>query len=1097
MAMNKKKRGWFFPAGTLLLALLMVFGVACLPGCAPEDAPETGTTAGTEPVPEEVNDFIYATGFEETDSEKFTVGDFGLDPSAATASTKYADWSLVAPYDGEHGSVQIKKLNDNQVLSLSNSGKKEEFNNSIRLRRDGFENLDEVWVSYKAAFSSRSVAASFPAPGGAAWATCFGVNSTGWVCAKTEGKWRGLTYADMSGVPVEAMKWYTVEVHYAKGESTATVEVYIDGQLTRAAACDAFNGQITGLLLEISALGIGECELFVDNLTVSAQRLDSIREPASLIEIEEVTDVTITKVDMTAADGKADTYTMAVGMQGVVAAEVAPANADYQTIRWTSGDPRVATVNSSGKVLALSPGTTVITAASAEPGSTVCDTITVVVAEPAVMKTIPVASVEELKAALAEVASINAADGMTGNIEIVLAGGNYYLTETLKLGVEHSGNNGYHVIIKAAENAEPVLSGASVVTGSWTKEAAGYYSIQVSKDFNSRQLFVNNARAIRARSEDGLAGCKFITDAAGKSIGITGQYPELASYRYPEDLELVFLQEWTQPRAGVDHIVDNGDGTVDLIMDQPGWGYVTNKGGTSVGNKGPAWYENALELLDEPGEWYLDTHTGEEYNILYYMPRPWEDLATAYVTMPTLDNSVDIEGADGALVAVSGTFADDKHNEVTAQVMNIHFEGITFADTTWMRPSAGYGVSDAQNNHIREHGDVLAPGAVVVEAADSIWFTGCTFTRLGINALQMINGVQNSLIIGNHFYDISGSAINIGEPDTEAANANAQGLNAMVNNDVLNNYIHNIGVDYGSSAAISVGFAADVDMTHNEIFDIPYSAWHIGYGWNNIFPCNTKNMLLEYNFIHDIMGKGIYDGGAVYTIGNTSGEGYNYVQRNYFRNQMNSFGVLYADQGTTWFKFVENVIDLSESPAWHSGTPKWNHVNKAGGHVHYINNFSTTSSPTETSTTSTDEGISIEIPKVSMDAGWTDPIALDVVANAGLESAYRDLRKGQVERLEVQVDGAVYDGVEKELKVGASAQLSFTASAIRGGKIVTEGLDYKYYYASQDPAVAEVDENGLVVAKSVGNTTIRVWIVSNNMVKMEKIAVEVKDTAAK
>ena len=79
----------------------MVFGVACLPGCAPEDAPETGTTAGTEPVPEEANDFIYATGFEETDSEKFTVGDFGLDPNAATASTKYADWSLVAPYDGE------------------------------------------------------------------------------------------------------------------------------------------------------------------------------------------------------------------------------------------------------------------------------------------------------------------------------------------------------------------------------------------------------------------------------------------------------------------------------------------------------------------------------------------------------------------------------------------------------------------------------------------------------------------------------------------------------------------------------------------------------------------------------------------------------------------------------------------------------------------------------------------------------------------------------------------------------------------------------------------------------------------------------------
>ena len=120
-------------------------------------------------------------------------------------------------------------------------------------------------------------------------------------------------------------------------------------------------------------------------------------------------------------------------------------------------------------------------------------------------------------------------------------------------------------------------------------------------------------------------------------------------------------------------------------------------------------------------------------------------------------------------------------------------------------------------------------------------------------------------------------------------------------------------MDYGSSAAISVGFAADVDMTHNEIFDIPYSAWHIGYGWNNIFPCNTKNMLLEYNFVHDYMGDGIYDGGGIYVLGNTSGDGYNIARYNYCRNQMNLSGALYADQGTTWFRFQENVVDLSET----------------------------------------------------------------------------------------------------------------------------------------------------------------------------------------
>ena len=39
------------------------------------------------------------------------------------------------------------------------------------------------------------------------------------------------------------------------------------------------------------------------------------------------------------------------------------------------------------------------------------------------------------------------------------------------------------------------------------------------------------------------------------------------------------------------------------------------------------WIENAYELLDEPGEWYLDRSRHE----LFYRPRPGEDLATARV----------------------------------------------------------------------------------------------------------------------------------------------------------------------------------------------------------------------------------------------------------------------------------------------------------------------------------------------------------------------------------------------------------------------------------------------------------------------------------
>ena len=1285
-----------------------------------------------------VNEVIYATGFEETDEEKFAEGDFGIDATGANASTKYPQWSLNSAYDSTYGSIRIKKINGNQVLSVKNDcGTGGLDNRTIQLRRNGFGDRDEVWVSYNAAFSAVKAAAFLPSPYGSTWATYFGDNGGAWKWATKSGTWEPMAYTDGSDMTVETMKWYTVEVHYAKGDAAAIIEVYIDGKLTDAAAYASFNGQVNGLMLELNRWGYGECEMFIDNIqvstqrhtpaatpaslvtetneiiystgfettgegelfvndsfgdftskdgsyysanypqwsmttamdpncgltiktfngnrvlsltsncgdktnaipsadiilrrdldvedgalwlsynvavtqktcdfmpcftggsamsvkfgtnvgkwnwrksdniehdltyvsssagalsfkeltwytvelryagssegagtvelyidgkltnagiwgsdpmtvdsfemkidswgigatemfvddiTVSTQRLADIQKPASLIEMNEVTDVTISNVELSPVDGEDDTYTMVVGDHGFAYAEVAPANADYQTILWTSGDSSVATVDSYGEILALSPGTTVITAASSEPGSELCDTITVVVSETAVMKTVPVASVAELKAALAEVASINANGGMTGNIEIVLADGYYYLTETLKLGTQHSGTNGYSVIIKAAENAEPVISGASVISGTWSKvDGKGYYAIQVPKEVDSRQLYVNDVRAVRARSESGLTNSSFIYDN-GINIGYASKDIELASYKYPADLELVFKVNWTQPRCGVAQIIDKGNGTVNLIMDQPGWSgvgrdgkSVTNKGMTSATAAGPVWYENALELLDESGEWYLDTHSSEEYNILYYMPRPWEDMATAKVTMPTLDNSTDIEGADGALVEISGTFSDEAHNQVANQVMNIHFAGITFADTTWMRPSTSNGDSDAQNNHIREEVDNLPPAAVLVQAASAIWFADCTFTRLGINGLQMIDGVQNSLVIGNHFFDISGNAINIGEPDTGAANAHAQGLNVMKNNDILNNFIHNTGVDYGSSAAISVGFAADMDMNHNEIFDIPYSGWHIGYGWNNSFPNNTKNMILEYNFVHDLMGEGIYDGGAFYINGNTSGESYNYIRRNYIRNQMNAYAALYSDQGTSYFNFIENVIDLSETTSWVSGKPVWSHTHQAEGHIHYINNFSTTGTYTYKQypgNKGLDEDISIGKPTVSANAGWTDAVALDVIANAGLESAYSSLRNGQVERFKVNGDE------KRSLGAGGAVQLSVTASAIRCGKLVTEGLNYSCYYESEDPTVAEVDENGLIVGKGIGSTTVRVWVVSNNIAKVEEITVEVTD----
>lgn len=74
---------------------------------------------------------------------------------------------------------------------------------------------------------------------------------------------------------------------------------------------------------------------------------------------------------------------------------------------------------------------------------------------------------------------------------------------------------------------------------------------------------------------------------------------------------------------------------------------------------------NALELLDQPGEWFQEYPSGT----IYYYPRSGEDMETAEVIIPVLET---LMIADGTL---------------ERPIRHIHLEGITFAHTSWMRPS--------------------------------------------------------------------------------------------------------------------------------------------------------------------------------------------------------------------------------------------------------------------------------------------------------------------------------------------------------------------------------------------------------------------------
>ena len=526
-----------------------------------------------------------------------------------------------------------------------------------------------------------------------------------------------------------------------------------------------------------------------------------------------------------------------------------------------------------------------------------------------------------IAAARDKVQSMN--DDMERDIVVYLRGGNYVLDETLEFTEEDSGTNGHMITYKAYGDEAVSVSGGQQVTG-WElfDEEKGIYSASFGKEVDTRQLYVNDKRATRARSTGGINGCVLDPGVSAGALGMTTSDIEMASWKNQESIEFSFVGAWTLPRCIAEKIEINPDNPKQAIitMAQPCWYNARNKGGSSVGSA-PRWVENAYELLDAPGEWYLDKTgaIGGEAFTFYYKPLEGEDMYTAEVIVPVLEELLHIESSD-----------------IENPVSNLQFEGITFEHGTWLRPNT-MGMVDAQNNYIREPqngGDKATGGNIYLRATQNIVFNSCEFTRMGNAGIFMHQGNKDNLIVGCHFYDISAQAIQIGDVQysdyrnfylyTDAADASKNVTMdswdwrwLQSNNDVLNNVIHDIGQEFYSSAAISAAVIEESDFIHNEIYNIPYSGFHIGYGWTSwkelISPMGNNR--IQYNYIHECMLQQ-KDGGAIYTIGvqacATGEDGWarkSIISNNYILNQKNLYGSIYLDEGANYYEVYDNVIE--------------------------------------------------------------------------------------------------------------------------------------------------------------------------------------------
>jgi glycosyl hydrolase family 141/parallel beta helix pectate lyase-like protein len=468
---------------------------------------------------------------------------------------------------------------------------------------------------------------------------------------------------------------------------------------------------------------------------------------------------------------------------------------------------------------------------------------------------------------------------------IILREGIYPLKTTLSLRAADSGTSNSPTIISAAPGETPILSGGMRV-GEWKlagrvpglpEIARGKVWVASAPKVNGkllefRQLWVNGAKAIRAREPNGETMARLVAWDKTNQIA-TIAAATLSGITNPQRLEMIVDQVWEIAVLRVDSI--RADGTNALVtFKQPEseiefhhpWPPVT----VNTNYQAPFFLANAIQFLDSPGEWFEDVRAGK----IYYWPRADEDLARASVFAPLLETVVDIEGSL------------DNPSE------NIQLEGITFAHTTWLRPSQQGHVPlqatmpmlaakklSPKGTSYHSGLDNLAwiarpPGAVSIRNARHISFENCAFEHLGSGGMDFQSGTRDGLVEGCVFRDIGGNGIQLGKfsdpnVETHLPYNPADEREVCSGERLANNLITDCANEDWGGVGIAIGYARGIKIEHNEVSDCSYTGISVGWGWTKMTNAMRDNFI-HANHIHDIARR-LNDTAGIYLMSSQPG----------------------------------------------------------------------------------------------------------------------------------------------------------------------------------------------------------------------------------
>ncbi|MDO6695321.1 CBM35 domain-containing protein [Aliiglaciecola sp. 3_MG-2023] len=582
-------------------------------------------------------------------------------------------------------------------------------------------------------------------------------------------------------------------------------------------------------------------------------------------------------------------------------------------------------------------------------------------------------------------------DDMNEDIYVYIKGGHYPVETPIEFNSSDSGNNGYRVIYEAYDSDKPIFNGATEVT-SWTHHVGNIYKATLNRDEKLRTLIVNGERAYMASQRVGTTGSwgtYNITAGEASWARISGSHPDGVTYKLSDipsinnvtDVEIMNQTKWNTNFVTVRETAVEGDDRV-MKFSQPYAAIAMNQNWGGFTTSGTHTVINAYEFLDEANEFYFDRTT----NTLYYYTET-VNMDTAEVWAPHASELLNLTG-------------DSKLNRIE----NITFKGLTFAYTEAKLPevagSAGkttvqaatykMAYSDGNWHNDKYTAYDVMPGAINVNHAQNISFEDGEIKHIGGEGINFTNDVVESQIIGNAIIDIGGSGINVAHPqhvyigDGGTYEKYAPSEEGVVQNILVkNNLIYDATRIYWGHAAITAFFTDGLNIEHNQIQNTNYSGVSLGWGWNNFGPETTpdnyttvaRNNKFNNNRVYNVMTT-LEDGGAFYTLGNQPNSE---ASRNYVKAPTTHFqGVYHPDEGTAYYTGDDLVFEIVPGQD-NFELNKWR--DKRDNHY---SNIYTTSSSNATGAPNT----SITNMQVIPDADWPAE-ALDIIANAGLESNYQ------------------------------------------------------------------------------------------------------------